>query len=462
MPRRAASRIKGLYKKHSIGCRNRNGDPIFCTCPWYGTYKGISKGLAAWSGTAVDPRTKKHAEAVLTRLKAAIDNRTYSPLGEQHSFGSAERFRDFMGEWKVHYADEYGLASNSLKEMLGVLKEGLGPFTLEQLAATPLIIERWLNKTQKERGWSDNTWNRYYQLLSTICVRATRWRANGIPRMAANPMAAIESRVGTKRRFNVRLDESVEDRLVAACEKLNRPQHRPHSKLLDWSKVEEIRQRVGDGERQADIAKRFGISTGLCCQIVKGEIWNPEKYKRGTKGDLMRLRLMMAFDTGVRLNEMMLVQLKHINFRPVAAVVDGQQRQVLVVEVQSKGEKSTGEKEFVYVGTDRLRDALKKRRFALRNDPEAYVFGTEDGRRQKGFRRMWRELFELAGLKWGRDQGLVWHTLRHEFCSRTAENTGDPVVAQELARHKDLRTTQGYLHARRSRVLAAAARLNRQ
>lgn len=40
----------------------------------------------------------------------------------------------------------------------------------------------------------------------------------------------------------------------------------------------------------------------------------------------------------------------------------------------------------------------------------------------------------LAGLKWGRDKGLVWHTLRHEFCSRTAENTGDPVVAQELGR----------------------------
>ena len=75
---------------------------------------------------------------------------------------------------------------------------------------------------------------------------------------------------------------------------------------------------------------------------------------------------------------------------------------------------------------------------------------------------MWRELFELAGLKWGRDKGLVWHTVRHEFCSRTAENTGDPVVAQELARHKDLRTTQGYLHPRLSRVLAAATRLDRK
>ena len=66
-----------------------------------------------------------------------------------------------------------------------------------------------------------------------------------------------------------------------------------------------------------------------------------------------------------------------------------------------------------------------------------------------------------CGLTYGRDRGVVWHTLRHEFCSRTAENSGDPVVAQELARHKDLRTTQGYLHARRARVLAGGVSLDR-
>jgi integrase len=171
---------------------------------------------------------------------------------------------------------------------------------------------------------------------------------------------------------------------------------------------------------------------------------------------------MAAFDAGVRREEMMLIQLKHINFKPISVSVDNERKQVLVVEVQSKGEKTTGEKEFVYIGTDRLKEALQKRRFALGNAPDAYVFGTEDGRRQKDFRRMWRELFKLAGLNWGREKGVVWHRLRHEFCSRTAENTGDPVVAQELARHKDLRTTQGYLHPRLSRVLQAAVKLNRK
>jgi integrase len=346
--------------------------------------------------------------------------------------------------------------------MLGVLEKGLGSFSLEQLAGDPLLIERWLNKTQKERNWSDNTWNRYYQLLSTICVRAVRWKTGGVGRMATNPMSGIERRLAPKRKFGVRLEETIEDRLLAACDLLNGPHHRPHSILLNSDKVGEIRARVAAGETQAAVARHFGISTGLCNQIVKRHIWNPENYKSGAKGDLMRLRVYMAFDAGARAGEMMLIQLKHINFQPIAAVIDRQSHDVLKIEVQSKGEKMTGQKEHLLAGTDRLKDALKKRRDALRNDPDAFVFGREDGRYQRDFKKMWRKLFTLAGLDWGRDKGIVWHTLRHEFCSRTAEITGDPVVTQELARHKDLRTTQGYLHPRESRVLAAAVRLNRQ
>jgi integrase len=200
----------------------------------------------------------------------------------------------------------------------------------------------------------------------------------------------------------------------------------------------------------------------LCCEVVNGLIWNPANYKGRGDGPLMRLRLMMAFDAGVRREEMLRVQVKHIDFNPVKVTIDGQTRDVLVIEVQSKGEKFTGEKECVYAGTERLIAGLKARYDQLNGDPDAYVCGTVNGYRQTCFRSRWRRLFTLAGLKYGRDKGLVWHTLRHEFCSRTAENTGDPVIAQELARHKDLRTTQGSLHPRQARVLAAAVRLNRK
>ncbi len=198
--------------------------------------------------------------------------------------------------------------------------------------------------------------------------------------------------------------------------------------------------------------------------MVKGAIWNPAKYRIGTKGKEMRRRIYAAFDLGLRAAEVLAIQLKHVDFKPVTVKVDGRQRQVLVITLPAaitKGGKTTGEIEHVYAGSERLKKELVRRRFQLQRNPEGYVFGTEDGRRVRGFRRMWRELFRLAGLDFGRQKGLTWHTIRHEFVSRTIENTGDPVVTQKLARHKDGRTTQRYLHARDSHLLAAAVRLNR-
>ena len=270
-------------------------------------------------------------------------------------------------------------------------------------------------------------------------------------------------KTGTKKKFETRLEEQAEQALIAACDQLNRPQHRPHSRLLTWETVNKLRERAAAGEQQSKLAAEYGISRGLCCQIVKGEIWNPAKYRTGTKGDEMRRRVYAAFDLGLRHGEIVKVQLKHVDFKPIKVAIDDEVRDVLAIALPpavTKGGKTTGEMEYVYAGTERLRLELGKRRFALKRDPEAYVFGTESGKPVKSFKRMWRELFKLAGLDYGRAKGLTWHTIRHEFVSRNIENTGDPVVTQRLARHKDGRTTQGYMHARESRVMAAVVRLN--
>ena len=471
MPQVAKSNVKGLYKHHNRKCSNKGGKPTKCDCPWYGYYRGVYKGLAEWCGQEVDPRSRPAAEKALNRLKTAVDHKTYSPLGEQRSLGSGQRFKDFVTEWKTHYAEAHGLTSNSLEPMLGLLVDGfenfsgLGNFTLEHLAGASLQIERWLNAAQKEKKWSDNTWNRYYGLLNTLFNRALKWKTSGVSRMAINPMASIDRRTGTKKKFETRIEESIEQALIDACDKLNRPQHKPHSERLNWDIVNDIRQRVEAGEQQKTIAAEYKISSGLCCQIVKGDIWNEAKYRIGTKGDEMRRRLYAAFDLGLRHGEILKVQLKHVDFKPVKVEIEGEAREVLAIRLPAavtKGGKTTGETEYVYAGTERLKSELEKRRFALRRNPDAYVFGTEEGGSIKSFKKMWRELFKLADLDYGRSKGLTWHTIRHEFISRSIENTGDPVVARELARHKDLRTTQGYLHARRARVWAAATRLDRR
>jgi hypothetical protein len=78
MPRRAKSNVKGLTKHHNRSCANR-GDLTRCGCAWRAKYKGVRVGLSEWSGQSIDPRSKKHAEAVLTRLRAAVDAETFSP-----------------------------------------------------------------------------------------------------------------------------------------------------------------------------------------------------------------------------------------------------------------------------------------------------------------------------------------------------------------------------------------------
>jgi integrase len=264
-----------------------------------------------------------------------------------------------------------------------------------------------LNAAQKERKWSDNTWNRYYELLNSVFNRAAKWKTGGVSRMAVNPMAGIEKRTGSKKKFETRVEEDAEKALIAACDKLNRPQHKPHSQILTWEKVNTLRERVAAGEQQSKLAAEYGISRGLCCQIIKGEIWNPEKYKTGTKGDEMRRRVYAAFDLGLRHGEIVKIQLKHVDFKPIKVAIDGEVREVLAIALPpavSKGGKTTGELEQVYAGTEPLKLELGKRRFALKRNPEAYVFGTEAGKPVKAFKRMWRELFKLAGLDYGRSK----------------------------------------------------------
>jgi hypothetical protein len=230
-----------------------------CACPWWGKYKRITKSLAKWAGQEVDPFRKAHAVPVLNLFKVAIDARTYSPQGERESLGSRQTFKQFIDEWREHYRKVYGLSERSTEPQLRIIERGLGAYTMEQLAGASLDIKRRLNESQRTRGWSDNTWNRYYELLSTLFVRATKWRSGGVARIAVNPMAAIERRVGCKRKFRARVEESVEDRLFAACDLLDKPTF-THGFKLDREKVAAIRARLAAGERQLDVAAAFGIS----------------------------------------------------------------------------------------------------------------------------------------------------------------------------------------------------------
>ncbi len=64
-----------------------------------------------------------------------------------------------------------------------------------------------------------------------------------------------------------------------------------------------------------------------------------------------------------------------------------------------------------------------------------------------------------AGLPIGRNGGLTWHDLRHEYVSHLIDRDVKPTITQKLARHKDLSTTMGYYEAHDAELVAAAAKM---
>jgi len=471
MPRRSASGERGLVKKHVADCANRR-DPARCRCAWTGRHKKRIVVLAKWAGAEIDPRNRAAALVVFTRMKAAIDARDFDPAGERAPLGDGQNFRAFIAEWKSRHAEKHDLNQDGLYPMLGVLGGGaLGRMALEDMVANPRAIEDWLDAEGKRRKWKAKTWNAYRDLLFTVCDKATVWRANNAPRMATNPIAGIERRVAAQpEHFRQRhLEEDAEARLFAACAGLNRPAYSPNKQCkLTPEQAAAIRARLDAGrETGAAIAAAFKVSASIVSSIKHGDIWKGESARLGTKGTEMERRLIGAFDGGLRAGEMMKVKIGHVNWRIVRATIDGAEvsgYEITLPPDITKGGARSGKPETVFLATPRAVAMLERRRFQLKGHPEgrSFIWGAEDGRPQKGFRRMWRALFAAAGLTYGRAVGLVWHTARHEYISRVAEQTGDPVLAQELARHKDLETTRLYFHARRGRQLAAAAGLSRR
>jgi hypothetical protein len=326
--------------------------PTDCRCEWRGRYRKQEVVLSKWARCKIDPRTKGEAIVVLNRFVAALDAGTFDPAGERPIQGSAQTLSGFIAEWKTHWADERGLSANSLEPMLNVLATGrLGAFSLEQLAGESEEIERWLNATSKARRWTAKPWNEYHGLLNRILKRATLWKSNGKPRLAANPMAAIERKVQIEPdHFKARhLVEDVEDRLFTVVDELNRPQHRPNRNKLTQDKADAIRRELAEGQGGIVLAAKYGVSAAVVSAVKHGDIWNPERIASGTKGDEMRRRLIAAFDGGLRAGEMLRIQLHHVDWKPmIVTQADGTRTQAYEITLPptlTKGGKTTGQTE---------------------------------------------------------------------------------------------------------------------
>src|SRR5262249_28934494 len=150
--------------------------------------------------------------------------------------------------------------------------------------------------------------------------------------------------------------EAEEQQLLDGCKLLNEP-IRGTAKLT-WDNVREIRMLAQAGTPQHQLAAAFKISRPLCCEIVRGQVWDPGA--KLTTGDEMRDRIIGALDTGCRRGEMMKIQNKH---------VDWHHRWIRILKENAKTEVG---RVVPFEPSGRLEQLLRRRAFL---GAAAYVFG---------------------------------------------------------------------------------------
>ena len=139
----------------------------------------------------------------------------------------------------------------------------------------------------------------------------------------------------------------------------------------------------------------------------------------------------MIYSSGLRLAEVLSLNIDTIDFRDGSVVVTG------------KGSKAR----HLPVGAPALnavRKWLKARTLILKDQNEKALFIGQTGKRLST--RSVQSRLSKAAKERGLDQHLHPHMLRHSFATHMLESSGDLRAVQELLGHANLSTTQVYTH----------------
>src|SRR4029453_6301844 len=152
---------------------------------------------------------------------------------------------------------------------------------------------------------------------------------------------------------------------------------------------------------------------------------------------------LLGGEAGLRCGEIMALEWTDVSL---------QKRQICIARSEWKGhvtDPKGGRLRYVPL-TSRLAEALRN----ARHSRNARVLCDEQGQSltQKVVQGIMRRLARKAGVPKG------VHILRHTFCSHLAMQGAAPRAIQELAGHRDLATTQRYMHLSPA-ALGAAFRL---
>jgi tyrosine recombinase XerC len=149
-----------------------------------------------------------------------------------------------------------------------------------------------------------------------------------------------------------------------------------------------------------------------------------------------RAILELMYASGVRLSEIVGVDLRHLDLEERAMLVRGKGNKERIVLIGNRAEQA-------------IRRYLSKGRPRLATGAEAALFVNRDGKRLSG--RSIEKIVRQHALKAGLDERVWAHLLRHSFATHLLDGGADLRVVQELLGHASAQTTQIYTHVTEER-----------
>lgn len=158
-----------------------------------------------------------------------------------------------------------------------------------------------------------------------------------------------------------------------------------------------------------------------------------------TLGSRDRAMLETLYSTGIRVSELVGINLADIDEAGQALVVRGKGRKERIVPLGSHAMTAISH----YL-------AMRRNQSSESIDPNAAMFINKQETRisTRSVRRKVSKYLELAGL----DPEISPHTLRHSFATHLLDNGADLRAVQELLGHQSLSTTQVYTHLSTQRM----------
>ncbi len=174
----------------------------------------------------------------------------------------------------------------------------------------------------------------------------------------------------------------------------------------------------------------------LTIEEVDRLIEQPEVIK--TIGLRDRAMLELLYGTGVRISEMLNLQLEDINTTAGFLRCMGKGKKERIVPVNNAAIDWT------------TRYIFKSRSLLLKNPNERRLFLNAHGRimSRQGFFKILAAYAKKAEI----EKPVTPHTLRHSFATHLLENGADLRAVQEMLGHADISTTQIYTHLTKSRL----------